>query len=91
VFAGDVLHHPVQVYRPAWNTVVDIQPEIAAATRAAFLERVADSGTLVLPCHFGPPNCGFIRRDGVGYAFTPAGGEPPCGLAAQNPWSRHAA
>lgn len=91
VFAGDVLHHPVQVYRPAWNTVVDIQPEIAAATRAAFLERVADSGTLVLPCHFGPPNCGFIRRDGEGYAFVPAGGEPSSGLAAQDPWSRHAA
>lgn len=72
VFSGDVMHHPVQVYRPAWNSIVDIQPEIAAVTRAAFLGKAADAGALVMPCHFGPPHCGFVRREGAGFSFRPA-------------------
>ncbi len=85
VFAGDVLHHPVQVYRPDWNTIVDIEPQRAAETRAAFLRRAAAENALVLPCHFGVPHCGFIQER-KGYAFQPA--PPGSWLAgeATSPW-----
>lgn len=72
VFAGDVLHHPVQIYRPDWNGIVDILPDQAQRTRAAFLAEVADRRALVLPCHFGPPHCGFVLQEGEGYRFQPS-------------------
>lgn len=72
VFCGDVLHHPVQVLCPDWNTIVDVDPEQARLTRGAFLKAAAAENALVAPCHFGPPHCGFIRAAGAGYAFEPA-------------------
>lgn len=72
IFCGDVLHHPVQVYEPDWNTFFCIEPEQARATRHALLRRAADQDILLMPCHFPPPHCGTIRRRDGGYAFVPA-------------------
>ncbi|MEX6508460.1 MBL fold metallo-hydrolase [Jiella sp. M17.18] len=72
VFCGDVLHHPVHVLRPDWNSSVDIQPETAAATRAALLAEVADRDIAVAPCHVAPPHLMFVRRFKAGYSFEPA-------------------
>ncbi|WP_030716732.1 hypothetical protein [Streptomyces sp. NRRL F-2580] len=38
----------------------------AAATRRAFVERYADTGTLVIGTHFPPPTAGLLRRGGDG-------------------------
>lgn len=72
VFSADILHSVVQVLRPEWNTAFCILPDAARATRKAFLEAAAETGALVMPCHFAPPHCGYIRRRGPGYAFEPA-------------------
>lgn len=86
VFSGDVLHHPVHIYRPEWNSNVDILPEVAAGTRAAFLEMAADTGALVMPCHFAPPHCGFVRHDRAGFVFQPASEAAGFGSAPKDPW-----
>jgi glyoxylase-like metal-dependent hydrolase (beta-lactamase superfamily II) len=86
VFSGDVLHHPVQIYSPEWNSIVDILPDMALGTRATFLDKAADTGALVMPCHFGPPNCGFVRRERAGFTFQPAPVTGRSGLEPGDPW-----
>lgn len=72
VFCGDVLHHPIQIVRPDWNTIVDILPDDARRARADFLGKAAATGALVMPGHFGKPHAGYVRRQGDGYRFEPA-------------------
>ena len=71
VFSADVMHSPVQIAEPSLNTAFCIDPAQAAATRAAFLARAADRDALVMPCHFGFPYCGRVRRDGDTFAYVP--------------------
>lgn len=72
VFSADILHHPVQILDPMLNTAFCILPEEALATRQGFLEQAAESRALVMPCHFPPPHCGFVRREGDRFAYVPA-------------------
>ncbi|PWV98817.1 glyoxylase-like metal-dependent hydrolase (beta-lactamase superfamily II) [Hoeflea marina] len=72
VFCADLFHHPLQITNPDLNTAFCVLPETARETRLAFLERVADTGTLILPCHFGPPHCGYVNRTDNGFAFQPS-------------------
>ncbi len=69
IFSADILHHPLQIIRPDWNTAFCILPDDAARTRSAFLAEAADSGALFMPCHFPWPGCGYVRRQGDGYVF----------------------
>lgn len=72
VFSADIFHHITQIYQPTWNTAFCILPDQARATRAKFLAEAAKAEALVMPCHFAPPHCGYIRTQGDGYAFEPA-------------------
>ena len=72
VFSADVFHHPVQILNPGWNTAFCILPEDAKRTRLALLNEAADTGALVMPCHFPPPHCGYVRRQGDAFAYEPA-------------------
>lgn len=72
VFSGDVFHHPIQVLEPDWNSAFCIAPREARAVRHALLERAAETGALLMPCHFPPPGAGHVHRDGDGYRFEPA-------------------
>ena len=76
VFCADIFHHPLQITDPHLNTAFCVLPEVARKTRRDFLDRVADTGTLIMPCHFGWPHCGYVRRDSRagagGFAFVPA-------------------
>ena len=71
VFSADVFHHPVQILNPGWNTAFCILPDEAKQTRLRLLNQAADSGALVMPCHFPPPHCGFVRRQGDAFAYEP--------------------
>lgn len=77
VFSGDVFHHPLQIACPGWNTAFCILPEEALATRRRLLEEAADSGALLMSCHFPPPFAGFVRRDGDGFRYEPAPADTP--------------
>ena len=72
VFAGDIFHHPIQIVYPTWNSAFCIDPDAARRSRAAFLADAARTGALVMPCHFGLPHCGYVRKQGDAYRFEPA-------------------
>jgi len=72
VFCADIFHHPIQVAEPDWNSPADIDAEASRTVRRAFLERIADTGTMFFPCHFPPPGYGTVVRTDKGFAFVPA-------------------
>jgi glyoxylase-like metal-dependent hydrolase (beta-lactamase superfamily II) len=85
VFSGDICHHPAQILNPGWNTAFCILPDEAKQTRAALLDRAASRGALMMPCHFPPPYCGAVRREGAGYRYEPARGEIRIQLKKDDP------
>ena len=70
LFTGDVIHHPVQVLQPDWNSAFCEIPEQARATRRALLERAADTDALLMPAHFGWPYAARIHRSGSAFDLT---------------------
>jgi hypothetical protein len=62
------MHRTVQVAEPQWSSRFCYDPAQARLTRRAFVERHADSGTMILAGHF--PHPGFIVKEGGGYRFT---------------------
>ncbi|MCM1966500.1 MBL fold metallo-hydrolase [Streptomyces sp. G1] len=66
VITGDLVHHPVQFIEPDVACLSDADVAQAAATRRAFVDRYADTGTLVIGTHFPAPTAGLLRRGGDG-------------------------
>ncbi|WP_327135180.1 hypothetical protein OG311_35995 [Streptomyces sp. NBC_01343] len=54
--------------------LADPDPARAAATRRAFVERYADTRTLVIGTHFPAPTAGLLRRGGDGAVRSVADG-----------------
>lgn len=69
VFAGDVMHHPLQCLKPEWSTRACTDAEGSRVSRTRLLAEYADSGTMMLPAHFPDPTAGWIRRHGQAYRF----------------------
>ena len=61
IFSGDVMHHAVQTVCPHWTTNFCYDKSLSAATRSAFVERLADQDILILPAHFSGTSAGHIR------------------------------
>lgn len=68
VFCGDVLHHPLQVYAPHWNSRFCELPDQARATRRRVLEHCAERGALLFPAHFGAPHVAAIETRAEAFA-----------------------
>ncbi len=68
VFCGDVLHHPLQIYAPHWNSQFCMQPDEARTTRRRVLEHCAESGALLFPTHFGAPHVAAIAAAGGAFS-----------------------
>jgi glyoxylase-like metal-dependent hydrolase (beta-lactamase superfamily II) len=68
VFCGDVLHHPLQIYAPHWNSQFCCLSEEARATRRRVLEYCADHAALLFPTHFGAPHVTSIHASGDAFA-----------------------
>jgi glyoxylase-like metal-dependent hydrolase (beta-lactamase superfamily II) len=73
VITGDLMHHPVQVAEPGWNSHFDSDAAEARATRRAFCERYAGRPVTVLGTHFHHPTAGRIVRHGESWRFAVAG------------------
>jgi len=71
VFAGDLIHTPLQLRYPELSPKFDIDPKQAATTRRSFLERYCDTDTLCCTAHFPSPSTGKIRRHGNGFSCEP--------------------
>lgn len=67
LFVGDIMHHPMQVHRPDWNSVYCEDPDEAARTRRRVLELAADQKARVVPAHFGGVHSVFVERRGDGF------------------------
>jgi glyoxylase-like metal-dependent hydrolase (beta-lactamase superfamily II) len=70
VFAGDVLHSPLQILEPCCSSSFCFDAEQAAASRRRILGRAADERELLVPGHFGGPAGALaIRREHDGFAL----------------------
>ncbi len=70
IITGDLMHHPVQVAEPAWQTSFDTDAVEARKTRRAFCERYADRPVTVLGTHFHHPTAGRIVSHGDAWRFA---------------------
>lgn len=55
VITGDMIHHPSQIAEPQWYTRACWNAAMSVQTRTAFVQRYADTSTLILGTHFAPP------------------------------------
>ncbi|MEX3629003.1 MAG: MBL fold metallo-hydrolase [Burkholderia sp.] len=69
VFIGDVMHHPIQIYQPEWNSRFCLDPGLAVSTRRRVLSHCAEHHALMFPAHFGAPHAGRILSKGEAFAF----------------------
>lgn len=69
LFTGDIMHQPIQVVRPDWNSRFCELPDDARTTRRAVLQEIADRDVMVFPAHFGGSYCGRVRKAAAGYRF----------------------
>ncbi len=72
LFSTDTMHSPIQVAYPHWNDRYVLDADKARESRIRTLNHAADRGALIMPFHFGAPYCGYVRRQGSGFAFEPA-------------------
>jgi glyoxylase-like metal-dependent hydrolase (beta-lactamase superfamily II) len=76
LFVGDIMHHPIQVYQPEWNSAFCIDPVAARQSRRRVLERCAEHGGLLCPAHFAAPHFGHITARGGAFTFGAANSTP---------------
>ncbi len=67
VITGDMIHHPWQVAEPFRTSRACWNGELAIETRQAFLQRYADTPTLILGTHFAPPTALHIVSHGESF------------------------
>lgn len=70
LFAGDLVHSPVQIPEPAHNSCFCEDPSAARATRRRLLGWAAEHKALVLPAHFSGEGALRIEHDGPGFAVS---------------------
>jgi glyoxylase-like metal-dependent hydrolase (beta-lactamase superfamily II) len=63
-FIGDMLHFPVQIAVPSWNTCWCEDPKSASASRVKTLTWAADEGVLLFLAHFGGDHAAEVSRSG---------------------------
>ncbi len=66
VFASDVVHHPVQICEPDWNTVFCEMPDQALTTRQRLLESCLHFDATLFPAHFATPHVTKLRETSSG-------------------------
>jgi glyoxylase-like metal-dependent hydrolase (beta-lactamase superfamily II) len=72
LFSGDVMHSPLQVYRPAWNSTFCLDQEQARTSRDWLLAHAAETKATVFAAHFPETSAGTVRhsRDGFEWRYT---------------------
>ncbi|WP_022976037.1 MBL fold metallo-hydrolase [Nevskia ramosa] len=70
-FVGDIVHHPLQVFCPTWNSIFCENADQARATRSAVLERVAHEEAIMIPAHFAGNH--MVRVSRISDGFAPQG------------------
>jgi glyoxylase-like metal-dependent hydrolase (beta-lactamase superfamily II) len=68
-FAGDVFHHPLQIYETGWRSVYDAFPEAAEKSRLWALNFAADHEAPLFSTHFAGTSVGTVQRRGAGFRW----------------------
>lgn len=68
VFAGDLLHSPLQIAEPEHSPCFDEDEAQARVARRSMLEWTADHNALLFPAHFAGPGAAEVRREGGSFA-----------------------
>ncbi len=69
LFAGDVMHSPLQVYRPQWNSTFCLDQPLARASRQWLLDHAAKTGAIVFPAHFPETSAGTVQAGPHGFEW----------------------
>lgn len=69
LFTGDVMHSPLQVYRPAWNSTFCRSQDEARASRSWLLDHAARTESIVFPAHFPEGSAGRILANSHGFEW----------------------
>ncbi|MFF3431844.1 MBL fold metallo-hydrolase [Streptomyces sp. NPDC002602] len=69
LFAGDLMHTPLQVTHPDHNSCFCQDPAQSRSTRRRLLGWAADTGALVLPAHFSGHSALEVEHQGSGFAI----------------------
>lgn len=67
IFAGDMLHTPLQVPFWNWSSKLCWNPAMASDTRRRLFEQCVEENALLVPGHFCAPHVGRIREDADGF------------------------
>ena len=70
--SGDLVNHPVQLLQPGVNGTTDMEPALAAATRAGWLERLDREPRLICSAHLHEAFGHFVA-DGDRWSWVPDG------------------
>lgn len=73
VITGDLMHSPLQCAAPDERPYFDRDKDAGRKARREFLERYADTPTLVIGTHFGGPTAGHVHKDGDAFRFEAIG------------------
>jgi glyoxylase-like metal-dependent hydrolase (beta-lactamase superfamily II) len=72
LFSGDVMHHPVQVAVPEWNSVFCEFPDDARRSRMWALQFAAENNALFCSSHFPGTSAGWIERRDQEFVWLPS-------------------
>ena len=67
IFSGDIVHHPLQLLNPTWNSIFCEDGARARASRRAVLERAADLNARLVPAHFAGEHTLHVERVAGGF------------------------
>ncbi len=68
ILVGDAFVHPAQITEPTWDSMFDVDKEMAHRTRLGLLERITADDAIVYASHFPAPGIGrIVRRDQLYY------------------------
>ncbi|KKW91628.1 MBL fold metallo-hydrolase [Sphingobium chungbukense] len=66
IFPGDTLHHPIQIFKPEWNSMFDAFEDEARTARKWVLDYAANENARLFSTHFPESAVGEVRRRGDG-------------------------
>jgi glyoxylase-like metal-dependent hydrolase (beta-lactamase superfamily II) len=69
IFAGDIFHNPLQVYRPNLNSVYCAEPDRSRASRRWLLDYAARQKAILFTAHLPETSAGMVTRRGDGYEW----------------------
>lgn len=72
MFIGDIVHHPLQIAVPDYNSFACMDALLARQTRKRILEACCERNHLVVPAHFAAPHHGRVSYNGSDFAFHPS-------------------